>query len=115
MAYSTTARIWWVSFMALYSAVFLGTKSGSWKKLNQLTGKPRAEVIIQPVRGMANSTRYKPKCVIVARVRSYGFRVVGSAGVGLAQRHNRRMTARARIVMPTDLCRAYMASFLMPI
>src|SRR5262249_11923949 len=57
-AANTHASVSCVVSSAAYSDLFFGTRSGSVKNPNQLTGNPRADDIIQPESGMANSSAY---------------------------------------------------------
>ena len=53
-----------------YRDLSLGHEIRKLKNPNQLTGKPRAEDMVQPVSGTANSSTYSSACVKRARRRS---------------------------------------------
>jgi hypothetical protein len=76
---------------------------------NHCNGKPAAEFITQPLIGTANSNAYSNPCMNEAMPSCHGGVPGTVAGRPAYRRHSRRATASARMVMPTDLWKAYTA------
>ena len=90
---------------ASYAARFGATKSGSVTRPNQLTGKLRADDISQPSSGDDEQQRVQQEMRDVRRESAASAASpAAAAGTGVEQRQTSRSSARARIVMPTDLC-----------